>query len=49
MRGDGDAKGVIVKDKGRPLYYMSKDYLWISFPGQPVPDGKKAKSTKKKK
>lgn len=49
MRGDGDAKGVIIKEKGRPLYYMSKDYLWISFPGQPVPDGKKAKSSKKKK
>ena len=37
MRGDGAAKGVIIKDKARPLFYMDRDYLWISFPGQPVP------------
>ncbi len=35
MRGEGDAKGVIVKDKARPLFYMDQDYLYISLPAQP--------------
>jgi hypothetical protein len=41
MRGEGNAKGVIIKDKGRPLFYMDHDYLWISLPGQPIPAGEK--------
>ena len=32
----GDDKGVVIHAKGRPLFYMDRDYLWISFPGQPT-------------
>jgi hypothetical protein len=35
MRGEGDAKGVIVKEKARPLFYMEQDYLYVSLPAQP--------------
>ena len=35
MRGEGEAAGVIVKDKARPLFYLEQDYLWISLPAQP--------------
>lgn len=35
MRGEGEAQGVIVKDKARPLFYMEQDYLFISLPAQP--------------
>ena len=51
LRGEGDAKGVIIREKGRPLFYMDQDYLWISLPMQPrsaeiaeaPPKGKKKK------
>jgi hypothetical protein len=35
MRVGGESKGVIVREKGRPLFYMDQDYLWISLPTQP--------------
>lgn len=35
MRGAGEGRGVIVRDKGRPLFYMDQEYLWISLPMQP--------------
>lgn len=34
MRDQGENKGVIIRDKGRPLFYMDQDYLWISLPMQ---------------
>ena len=43
----GDDKGVVIKEKGRPLFYMDQDYLWISFPGQPIPAAEKKKAAKK--
>jgi hypothetical protein len=43
----GDDKGVVIKDKGRPLFYMDQDYLWISFPGQPIPAAQKKAGAKK--
>jgi hypothetical protein len=36
MRGPGENKGVIIRDKARPLFYMDRDYLWVSLPMQPV-------------
>lgn len=44
----GDDKGVVIKPKARPLFYMDRDYLWISFPGQPIPEGKAKKPAAKK-
>lgn len=35
MREKGEARGVIIREKGRPLFYMDQDYLWISLPMQP--------------
>jgi hypothetical protein len=35
MRGGGDNQGVIVREKGMPLFYMDQAYLWISLPMQP--------------
>jgi hypothetical protein len=35
MRGEGESKGVIVREKGYPLFYMDQEYLWISLPMQP--------------
>ena len=46
MRGEGDAKGVIVKDRARPLFYMEQDYVHISLPAQPRSAGDPAESTK---
>lgn len=41
--------GVIIKDKARPLFYMSRDYLWVSFPSAPHDAAAAAKPAKKKK
>lgn len=50
MREGGDAAGVVIKDKARPLFYMHQDYLCVSFPSAPHEDAKAAKkSTKSKK
>lgn len=56
MRGAGENKGVIIREKGRPLFYMDFDYLWISLPMQPrnadmeeEPPAKPAKKAAKKK
>ncbi|MES2941094.1 MAG: hypothetical protein V4864_25715 [Pseudomonadota bacterium] len=35
MRGDGEHKGVIIRDKARPLFYLEQDYLSVSLPMQP--------------
>ena len=39
---------VIITDKARPLFYMSTDYMTISFPMQPA-SAVKARTAKKKK
>lgn len=46
-----DAKGVVIKDKARPLFYVEQDYLWISLPMQPrtSEEAAPAKKTTKKK
>jgi|SRR6185369_12144947 len=52
IRGDGEARGVIVKDRARPLFYMHQDYLSISLPAGPiekVAGVKKTKTPSKKK
>jgi hypothetical protein len=38
-----EQNSVVVKDKARPLFYMDRDYLWISLPMQPVSAEKAAK------
>jgi len=49
MRGDGDSKGVIVKAKDRPLFYMDQDYMTVSLPMQPrSAEGKPAARKKAK-
>ena len=42
-------EGVIIKDKAQPVFYMDRDYLWISLPGQPGSAAKAAKKPAKKK
>ena len=48
---DPDASGVVIREKGKPLFYMDQDYLWISLPMQPrtgdVAPKAKAKAKKK--
>lgn len=39
---------VVIKDKARPLFYLERDYLWISLPAQPVSATKAAKKVAKK-
>ena len=47
---DKDAPGVVIQDKGRPLFYMDQDYLCISLPAQPrTPEAAAAKKPAKKK
>jgi len=46
MRGEGDSKGVRITPKGRPLFYLNVDYLWISLPMQPM-DAASAKAAAK--
>jgi hypothetical protein len=41
MRGEAQNQGVLVQEKGRPLFYMDMDYLWISLPMQPIPAAEK--------
>ena len=43
--GDPDAKKVLVTDKGRPVFYIERDYLVISLPMKPW-DGAEAKAAK---
>jgi hypothetical protein len=49
MREGGDAAGVVIKDKARPLFYMHQDYLCVSFPSAPREDAKAAKKSGKTK
>lgn len=49
MRGAGENKGVIIKDKARPLFYMDRDYLWISLPMRPIPAAAKPAAKKRPK
>jgi len=48
MREKGENEGVIMRGKGRPLFYMNTDYLWISLPMQPRDDKPAKKASKKK-
>jgi hypothetical protein len=45
-----ESEGVIIREKARPLFYMKRDYLWISLPSAPheeKPRAKKARPRKK--
>ena len=42
-----ESPGVIVHAKARPLFYLDRDYLWISLPSQPHPGEKARRATKK--
>jgi hypothetical protein len=48
MRAGGDHAKVLVTDKGRPVFYIERDYLVVSIPMQPW-DAAPAKPPKKKK
>jgi hypothetical protein len=47
MRGEGDAKGVIIRESHKPLFYMKNDYLSISLPSAPHEPPAKKKTKKK--
>jgi hypothetical protein len=47
MRGGGENQGVIVREKGMPLFYMDQAYLWISLPMQPRSGMEEAPAAKK--
>lgn len=49
MREGGENSGVIIRAKARPLFYMDRDYLWISLPMQPISAAKQAAKQAAKK
>lgn len=44
-----ESKGVIIHEKARPLFYMNRDYLWISLPSAPHEDKPRAKKAQPRK